>query len=99
LCILIGSGAESFQLKAAELNGKPGGVLDILAGIVEDDSRKDVGGFLQFGMCSPKGYKNIPIVQRSPNGGPLEVNFLGYDVSKYKSIISFDVGYYAIALE
>ncbi|AKT31161.1 hypothetical protein [Pseudomonas syringae] len=95
-CILLGSGISRFSERVSEPRRANEGILDILKSIVDEDGRVDIGGHLQVGICSEKGFKNVPIVQTGPLREGVEVNFLGYDVSKYRHIVGFEVGYFAI---
>lgn len=95
-CIVLGSGRDRFFERCREPRKENEGIADIVKSIIDEDERPDVGGYLQVGICSPDGFKNVPILQTGPNRDGVEVNFLGYDVSKYKHILGFDVGYYAI---
>jgi hypothetical protein len=95
-CIVLGSGTARFFERAKEPRRNNEGILEILKSIVDEDGRADVGGHLQVGICSEEGFKNVPIVQTGPTRDGVEVNFLGYDVSKYRNIVGFEVGYFAI---
>lgn len=97
-CFVLGRGRERFFERAREPRTDNEGIVDIVKSIVDEDERVDVGGYLQIGICSPHGFKNVPIIQAGPDREGVEVNFLGYDVSKYRNIVGFEVGYFGIHL-
>ncbi|WP_439865562.1 hypothetical protein ACTAB9_14425 [Pseudomonas syringae] len=95
-CIVIGSGAGRFFDRVKEPRKENEGILELSKSIVDEEERVDVGGYLQVGICSEEGFKNVPIVQAGPSREGVEVNFLGYDISRYRNIVGFEVGYFAI---
>lgn len=97
-CLVLGSGRERFFERVREPRRDKEGIVDIVKSIVDEDQRVDVGGYLQVGVCSSHGFKNIPLIQTGPDREGVEVNFLGYDISKFRNIVGFEVGYYGIHL-
>ena len=97
-CLVLGSGRDRFFDRAREPRRNNEGIVDIVKSIVDEHERVDVGGYLQIGICSPGGFKNVPIIQTGPDREGVEVNFLGYEISKYREIVGFEIGYYGVHL-
>lgn len=95
-CVVLGSGTETFFERVRGPRKDNEGILDIVKSVVDRGGRPDVGGHLQVGFCTEDGFKNVPILQTGPLREGVEVNFLGYDISRYREIVGFKVGYFAI---
>ncbi|MGE1156564.1 hypothetical protein [Pseudomonas kitaguniensis] len=93
----IGSGESEFVSLMTELKGnKDAGVITTLREMVKRETRKDVGGHLQIGVTTKKGFNVVPVLDTSNGPGEAFVSFLGWDATSYKGLDGYTIGYSAI---
>lgn len=93
----IGSGESAFVALRKELQDEPdAGVISTLREMVKRETRSDVGGYLQVGICNKLGFRVVPVLDTSRGPGEAFVSFLGWDTSEYKGLDGYTIGYSAI---
>lgn len=94
-CLAIGSGAETFS-SMMRADGKRVPPLTVLAKMLDDEVRSDVGGYLQAGVVGEDGFRVRPIIDKNSEN-TLVASFLGIETETVP-IKGYDIGYSAVGV-
>lgn len=95
----IGSGTKEFLADSEKRRLKSGAYdpIETLKLMLDEETREDVGGYIQFGMSGKGDFRILPVLDTSGDDpAKWPVSFLGWDVAGAGDVSGYSIGYNAV---
>ncbi|MGT0246691.1 hypothetical protein [Burkholderia pyrrocinia] len=99
---VMGSGAMDFtQIHQEQHEEKKKRIspFETLKELLKRESRKDVGGAIQFGMAGKAGFRIVPILDPIGDPSDWKVTFVGWDSTTAGDVDGYQIGYYGVTID